>query len=137
MLPSQTTLCWAHVDDIARAHILAMETDASGQTYIIAGEPNILTGVFSLASQITGRRLPLIVPYQLFRFLSVIVKPFDRFLPESYTSEGLRVVAGVTYLGDNSKARRELGYNPRPLREGLEETLKHEMALLAHLTPSL
>lgn len=137
MLPSQTTLCWAHVDDIARAHILAMETDASGQTYIIAGEPNTLTGVFSLASQITGRRLPLIVPYQLFRFLSVIVKPFDRFLPESYTSEGLRVVAGVTYLGDNSKARRELGYNPRPLREGLEETLKHEMALLAHLTPSL
>jgi nucleoside-diphosphate-sugar epimerase len=44
-----------------------------------------------------------------------------------YTSEYLRVNAGVSYMGDNSKARRELGYNPRPLREGAEETLKYEM----------
>ena len=130
MLPSRTALCWAHVEDIARGHILAMETDASGQTYIIAGEPSTLAMAFSLASQITGRRAPLTVPYQFFRFLSVVVKPFDGFLPETYTSEGLRVIAGVTYWGDNSKARRELGYNPRPLREGLEETLKHEMQML-------
>ena len=45
-------------------------------------------------------------------------------------AEGLRGIAGVTYLGDNSKARRELGYNPRPLKEGLAETLQHEMRLL-------
>ncbi len=31
-------------------------------------------------------------------------------LPPSYTAEGLRVSAGSTYLGDNSKARRELGF---------------------------
>jgi nucleoside-diphosphate-sugar epimerase len=28
------------------------------------------------------------------------------------------IIAGVTYLADNSKARRELGYAPRPLRQG-------------------
>jgi len=42
----------------------------------------------------------------------------------------LRVIAGVTYLGDNAKAKRELGYNPRPLQEGWKETLQHEMNLL-------
>jgi len=36
----------------------------------------------------------------------------------------------VTYLGDNAKAKRELGYTVRPLEEGLRETLEHEMKLL-------
>jgi nucleoside-diphosphate-sugar epimerase len=58
------------------------------------------------------------------------VKPFDSFLPEIYTSEGMRILAGVTYWGDNRKARRFLGYNPRPMRQGLESTLRHEMSLL-------
>jgi nucleoside-diphosphate-sugar epimerase len=130
MLPTQTGFCWAHVEDIAQGHILAMEKGIPGETYIIAGEPYRIADVFKLASEITGRRAPMIVPYQIMKVLSVLVKPFDNLLPETYTSEGLRVVAGVTYWGDNSKARRELGYNPRPFREGWEETVRHEMKLL-------
>jgi nucleoside-diphosphate-sugar epimerase len=57
-------------------------------------------------------------------------------VPESYTREGLRSVAGVTYIGSNTKARRELGFDPRPLRIGLEETLRHEMQLLGLPLPS-
>jgi nucleoside-diphosphate-sugar epimerase len=52
------------------------------------------------------------------------------WLPETYRSETLRISAGVTYIGDNAKARRELGYDPRPLEEGLRELLTHEMRLL-------
>ena len=51
-------------------------------------------------------------------------------LPAAYTAEGLRVSAGSTYLGDNSKARRELGFQARPFEEGLRQTLLYEMALL-------
>ena len=131
MLPTQTAFCWAHVDDIVQGHILAMEKGKIGETYIIAGEPYKIADAFQLASQITGRRAPMTVPYQVMKVLSVLVKPLDNFLPESYTSEGLRIVAGVTYWGDNSKAKRELGYNPRPLREGWGETLRHEMKLLS------
>jgi nucleoside-diphosphate-sugar epimerase len=43
------------------------------------------------------------------------------------TAEGLRVLAGVTYFGSNAKARRELGYAPRSLADGLRVTLEHEM----------
>ena len=131
MIPNQTGYCWAHVDDIAHGHILAMEKGRIGESYIIAGQPYRLTDAFKLAGEITGRRAPMIVPYQIMKALSVLVKPFDSFLPETYTSEGLRVVAGVTYWGDNSKAKRELEYNPRPFREGWGETLLHEMKLLS------
>ena len=130
MIPSQTTLCWAHVDDIARGHILAMEKGRPGETYIIAGQPNKLADAFQLASQITGKRTPMVVPAQVLKVLSVLVRPLDEFLPPTYTSESIRIIAGVTYTGDNSKAKRELGYDPRPFREGWEETLRHEMKLL-------
>src|SRR5262249_16901553 len=48
-------------------------------------------------------------------------------VPPQMTAEGLRVLAGVTYFGSNAKARRELGYDPRPLADGLRTTLEHEM----------
>lgn len=130
MLPTQTAFCWGHVDDIANGHILAMEKGRVGESYIIAGEPYRIADAFKLGSQITGKRAPMVVPYQIMKALSVLVRPFDNFLPETYTSEGLRVVAGVTYWGDNGKAKRELGYNPRPLREGWGETLLHEKKML-------
>lgn len=130
MVPSRTGYCWAHVDDVAQGHILAMEKGKTGEAYNICGEPYTAAAAFKLASQVAGRRAPMVVPYQLMKVLSVLVAPFDALLPETYTSEGLRVVGGVTYWGDNSKARRELGYNPRPVSEGWTETVKHEMKLL-------
>ena len=130
MLPDRTAYCWAHVDDVAQGHILAMEKGKSGESYIIAGEPQTVADAFQLASQITGKRAPMIVPHQVLGLLSILVKPFDGIMPPTYTSEGLRVVAGVTYLGNNQKAKTHLGYHPRPFREGWEETLRHEMKLL-------
>lgn len=130
VLPTQMAVCWAHVDDTVQGHILAMEKGKLGETYIIAGEPHTIVDAFKLASQITGKRAPMIAPYQMMKVLSVLVTPFDSFLPEIYTSEGLRALAGNTYWGDNSKAKRELGFSVRPFREGWEETLRHEMKLL-------
>jgi nucleoside-diphosphate-sugar epimerase len=130
LLPTQAGVCWSHIDDSALAHILAMEKGVPGETYIIAGEPCTYQDAFQLASHITGKPAPRAVPYQIFKALSFLVKPFDAFLPETYTSEALRVLAGPTYWGDNRKAKRFLGYNPRPLRQGLESTLRHEMSLL-------
>lgn len=130
ILPTQAGITWAHVDDIAHGHILAMEKGVVGETYIIAGEPCTYRDAFQLASHITGKSAPGTVPYQLLKVMSFLVKPFDSFVPEVYTSEALRVLAGPTYWGDNSKAKRFLGYNPRPLTEGLESTLKHEISLL-------
>jgi len=133
MIPSQFGICMAHVEDTVNGHILAMEKGKAGESYIIAGDTYRMTDIFKLASQITGKRTPMTVPYQMMGIMSVLVTPFDAFLPESYTSEGLRVFAGNTYWGDNSKAKRELGFATRPFREGLQETLHHEMKILGML----
>ena len=130
MLPTQTAFCWSHVDDIVQGHILAMEKGKIGENYHICGEPYKIVDAYKLASQVSGKRAPMTVPYQMMKILSVLVKPFDAILPDAYTSEGLRVVAGVTYWGDNSKAKRDLGYNPRPVSAGWVETVKYEMKLL-------
>ena len=129
-LPTQAGICWGHVEDTAHAHMLAMEKGVPGETYIIAGEPSTFVDAFQLASHITGKPAPRAVPHQIMTVMSYLVKPFENFLPEMYTSEGMRILGGVTYWGDNSKAKRFLGFRPRPLSEGLESTLKHEMSLL-------
>jgi nucleoside-diphosphate-sugar epimerase len=131
MLPLETAFCWAHVDDVADGHILAMEKGKPGESYIICGEPYKLYDAYLLASQVSGKRAPMAVSPKLLKAMSILVKPLDAILPESYTSEGLRITAGVTYLGNNNKAKRELGYSPRPISEGWADTIRHEMSILS------
>jgi len=132
VMPQKTAYSWAHVDDIAHAHWLAMEKGGIGESYNICGPTYTFVNALEVAKVITGIRLPMAVPPAMFRVISAMMYVLDRFIPvpESYSGEGLRVIAGVTYTGNNSKAKRELGYDPRPLKEGLAETLKHEMKLL-------
>src|SRR5439155_5217241 len=133
MIPARTAFCWAHVDDIARGHIMAMEKGKPGESYIIAGPRHTLVEALELAEQITGVPAPRIrVAPGVMRAVAAAMSVVEKIVPvpDMYSAEYLRVNAGMTYLGDNAKARRELGYNPRPLREGLEETLRHEMRLL-------
>ncbi|MBI5824787.1 MAG: NAD-dependent epimerase/dehydratase family protein [Chloroflexi bacterium] len=132
VMPQKTAYSWAHVDDIAHAHWLAMEKGKVGESYNVCGPTHTFIDALKIAKEITGVRLPMAVPAGMIHAMSAMMYVFDRFIPvpESYTGEGLRSIAGVTYIGNNSKARRELGYNPRQLKEGLTETLKHEMKLL-------
>jgi hypothetical protein len=64
--------------------------------------------------------------------MSVLMRPVEAIVPvpEMYSAENLRDIAGVTYLGSNAKAKRELGFTARPLEEDLRETLLNEMKLL-------
>jgi nucleoside-diphosphate-sugar epimerase len=133
LIPRQTAFAWAHVEDIARAHMLAMDKGQAGRNYFICGPVHTLEEALDMAQAITGIPAPKIrigpgVMKMMAASMAVVEKIVP--LPASYTSEGLRVVAGVTYIGSNARARSELGWNPRPLRDGLVETLRHEMQLL-------
>jgi nucleoside-diphosphate-sugar epimerase len=137
--PQGTGFCWAHVDDVALGHRLAMDKGRPGETYIIAGPPHRLTEFFDLAQSITGVPAPrLRPPAGMVRATAALMGVLEKVLPvpEALSAEYLRVNAGTTYWGDNGKARRELGYNPRSLREGMTETLRHEMRLLGMKAPT-
>jgi nucleoside-diphosphate-sugar epimerase len=130
MLPKVTAWCWAHVDDIADGHIAAMEKGRKGESYIIAGEEHTIIEAMEIAQEITGIKPPKIKasPW-LLRLSSRIMVPVSSIfnLPSFYRPETLRVSAGVTYLGSNEKARKELGYSPRTLEEGFREYLPQRM----------
>ncbi len=133
MIPRKTAYCWGHVEDIVQGHLLAMEKGTPGESYIIAGPPYTLADAIQLAEDITGIRGPrLKVPPAMLKVTAAMMSILERIfpVPPNYRSDYLRAIAGVTYWGSNEKARRELGYDPRPLEEGLRETLEHEMEQL-------
>jgi nucleoside-diphosphate-sugar epimerase len=132
-VPQGAAYCWAHVEDAAHAHRLAMEKGRPGEAYIIAGPPHSMAEFFEIAAEITGVPAPRLrlspgVQRAAAGLMGLVEKVFP--VPPTYSAEYLRSSAGVTYLGDNARARRELGYDPRPLRDGLPETLRHEMQSL-------
>ena len=138
MVPGGATYCWAHVEDIARGHLLAMERGRVGERYHLAGEQAALTDMLALAERITGIAPPsFVAPPWLLRGLSTVMTPLAAVLPieGDYHPETLRAMAGATYLGRADKARHELGWSARPLEEGLRETLLHEMQLLGMPLP--
>jgi nucleoside-diphosphate-sugar epimerase len=132
-VPSGAAYCWAHVDDEVHGHILAMEKGKPGRSYFLAGPPHTIVEALDVAESITGIPAPKIrMPPTVLKGAAALMRvPAAIFsLPPSMMPESLRVLAGVTYLGDATRAREELGWRPRPLREGLEQTLRYEMQLL-------
>jgi nucleoside-diphosphate-sugar epimerase len=131
-IPRETAFSWAHVDDVAGGHILAMERGVAGRSYFLAGPVHTLVEALDLAAEITGLPAPrLKLSPRVIRGAAHLMKPINLLvpLPPVLTPESLRVIGGVTYIGSNDRARRELGWHPRSLREGLTETLRHEMTV--------
>ena len=97
-----------------------------------------LADALKVAESITGIPAGRIkLPPAILKVLSALMRPLDAVmtLPPSLSPESLRVLAGVSYLGSAARARAELGWEPRPLKEGLMETLRHEMRQLG-MSPS-
>jgi nucleoside-diphosphate-sugar epimerase len=133
MTPARTAFCWAHVEDTARGHILAMEKGRPGESYIIAGPRHTFEQAFDLAASMAKVRAPMMHPGPAaMRAMAAVTSVAGRFmsLPPAFTPEALRVLAGTTYFGSSEKAVRELGFTARPLDEGLAQTLEHELRLL-------
>jgi nucleoside-diphosphate-sugar epimerase len=133
MTPARTAFCWGHVEDTARGHILAMEKGQAGETYIITGPRHTFEYAFDLAASIARVRPPVLHPgptamRAMARITEAVGHVFK--LPPAFTPEAFRVLAGTTYLGSNLKAVRDLGFSPRPLEEGMAQTLEHELRLL-------
>ncbi|MFO7888733.1 MAG: NAD-dependent epimerase/dehydratase family protein [bacterium] len=121
----RTGVCWSHIQNIVQAHLLAMEKGTPGETYIIAGPCHTYHKGFKTAGQVTGQKIrALWIPPWLMRMMSRVMSIIEKIIPvpATFSAEAMRVTAGITYYGDNSKAKRELGYTPRSLEQGLRDT---------------
>lgn len=133
LLVRDVAYTWGHVDDVVEGHLLALDRGEEGQSYIICGPAHTWIEAMELAEELTGIPAPrLRLPAWFVGGMASVTGLVHRAvkLRGDFHPETLRVVAGVTYLGDNSKAKQELGYAPRPLEQGLAETLVAEMSSL-------
>jgi nucleoside-diphosphate-sugar epimerase len=133
MIPTGAAYSWAHVEDVARGHVLAMERGRPGRNYYLAGPVHTIVEAIDIASALTGLPKPRRLSPGVLKAASAVMRVAERAIavPSGLTAESLRVLAGVTYLGNSARARTELGWRARPLADGLAETLRHEQALLS------
>ena len=139
LTPRRTAFCWAHVEDTARGHLLAMERGKTGEAYIISGPRHTFEDAFDLVARLAKVPRPLLHPGpRMMRAMAAVMAGVQKAidLPPALTPEALRVIAGTTYLGSNEKAMRELGFTARSLAEGMDQTLEHELRALQRSRPS-
>jgi dihydroflavonol-4-reductase len=134
VVPRTGRLCWAHVDDVARGHLLAMERGVAGEAYMLAGPVHGLGEALGLGARHGGGRPPIVVPGGLVRALAPLTGLAARAVPvpATYRPETLRSAA-ASYLGTPAKAVTELGWTARSLAEGLPGTVVELRAALAGL----
>ncbi len=118
-LPGGTMFCWAHADDVAAAHVAAIDRAEDGSRFLLTGPAHTLVEAFRIAADALGRPMPRVVlPPLALRVAATLLGPLSGRLPPAFDPESLRSTAGTTYLGRSDRARETLGFDPRPLEEG-------------------
>ncbi len=115
---------YAYVDDVAAAHVAALERGAPGREYAVGGENAPQMRMFEALRARTGRPLPRRLPYAL----AWAAGAFDE-LAAALAGRPPRVTRGAVRIFrydwplDSADAVRELGYRMTPLDQGLGRTL--------------
>lgn len=111
------------VADVCAGHIAAAERGRPGARYILSGENLWHRELLGMSADVVGRRRPFI---KLPAAVRVLAGPLDFArqrlgFKTALTGEYLRMSTG-TFWFDNTRARAELGLNPRSAREALQRT---------------
>ena len=119
-------LMLTHVEDIAGGIILAHDKGQVGQAYVLSGEKATMGDLVDRVAGIAGRKPPrFTMPAVMLKAsapLGPVIGPLMGFPPN--LGELIKVSHNVTYWAKDDKARRELGFAPRPLDEGLRQTVE-------------
>ena len=122
-----TGLNVVHVDDVAAGHLLAYEKGAVGEAYILGGENRTLQWILETVAELTGQRPPLIrLPHWFVTPVAHIWEGVTRLRGHGepmLTVDSVRMARKLMYFS-SEKARRELGYSPRPAVEALRDEIE-------------
>jgi dihydroflavonol-4-reductase len=117
---------WVDVRDVVQAALRAEERAPTGARYILSGHWVSLPDLARLVAEITGVPAPgFVCPMWLARVGAPFITSFDRLVGRRplYTSVSLQTLCSNRNI-NHQRARRELGYRPRPFRETLVDTLR-------------
>jgi len=120
-----TGLNLVHVDDVAAGHLLAETKGKVGERYILGGDDLMLAEILRIIAGIVGRRppkveipIPALWPVAFFAEAWAHLSGREPFT----TMDGLRMARHKMFFS-SAKAKRELGYLPRPAAKGLADAI--------------
>ena len=121
-----TGLNVVHVDDVAEGHMLAFEKGRIGERYILGGENLTLLELLTMIAEMVGRKPPRIrMPHAVTIPIGYIAETWCRIFGGEpiATGDAARMAKKKMYYSSD-KAKRELGYAPRPARDAVADSLR-------------
>jgi nucleoside-diphosphate-sugar epimerase len=114
-----------HRDDVADGILLALDRGKPGESYVLGGEVTTMRDFVGTLAKVSGKKAPSkAVPHTMIAMAAPfgrLVGPMMGFGPNM--REMISSAHNVTFWAKDDKARRELGYSPRTLEEGLKDLL--------------
>lgn len=117
---------WVDARDVAEAAIRAQEHAPAGSNYLISGHWLSVKETAELTAEIMGIKAPsLVCPIAVARIGAPFVTAFSQATGKRplFTTASLKALASNRSIS-HAKATRELGYQPRPIRETFADTLQ-------------
>lgn len=116
---------WVDVRDVAAAAIQAVDSGRKGEKYILSGCFCSLRELSEITGKISGKRTPkLLAPVFLAKLAFPFIQLYYSLLKEKpiYTRQSLELLVNSPKNISFEKAKKELGYEPRPLEQTLRDT---------------
>ncbi|RLI48729.1 MAG: NAD-dependent dehydratase [Candidatus Thorarchaeota archaeon] len=121
-----TGLNVVHVDDVAVGHLLAFKQGKFGRRYILGAHNMALKEILTELSAITGKPKPNFrLPCNMVLPIAYLVEAGARLFMKGeplLTVDGVRLAKKMMFFSAE-KAKRELGFNPRPVIEALRDSV--------------
>lgn len=117
---------WVDVRDVVAAAIAAIGKGRTGEKYLLSGHWHDLKGFSGLIQLHSGRKtVSTVLPMWIARVGLPFIDLYSKLSGTMplYTSESLTIISEGSRLINNSKARKELNFNPRPLSDTIKDFL--------------
>jgi dihydroflavonol-4-reductase len=114
------------VRDVVDGTLKAIEKGRTGESYLLSGTWMSLPDLAKMIGGITGDEGKWrILPYWLAELGVPFLKGYARLRGTDplYTRESLEILKTSHRMISSDKAKKELGYNPRPVEETIQDTL--------------
>jgi dihydroflavonol-4-reductase len=117
---------WVDVRDVAQAAIMAMKNGHAGERYLLSGEWQSLASLAALicAHRAKKCRLP-VFPFWMARVGVPFMTMYFQWKKQAplYTQTSLSILQSANRHISNDKARQDLHFSPRSLKETVADTL--------------
>jgi farnesol dehydrogenase len=115
---------YAYVDDVAEAHVRALDCGSIGAEYLVGGENAPQMRVFEILRGLTGTRLPRRLPFALAAAAARLEEARARLTGRApLLTRGIVDIFRHDWRMDSTRSVDELGYRMTPLESGLRLTV--------------